>query len=84
MELFLISNFFDDLRIALTLFLLVWVYAWAKGNLGDVKLAILFAVIIIFLTVYTYPELVWIWVALFILSTFGKDIFAKIHLFEKK
>lgn len=74
---------FENIWIALTLFAFVWIYAWAKNSLGSTKLALLFAVIIVYLTFYTFPELVWLGVFLFIMATFGKEIFAKINVFNK-
>ena len=70
----------DNVWIAIVLFLFVWLFNWAKGSLGSAKLAILFAIILIYLTVYQYPELVWFGVALFIFATFGKDVFSKMDL----
>jgi hypothetical protein len=70
----------DNLWIALALFIFIWVFQWAKGNLGSAKLAILFAIMIVYLTIYQFPELVWAGVALFFFSTFGKDFLGKIDL----
>jgi len=67
----------DNIWIALTLFFFVWIFNWAKGNLGSAKLAIVFAAVIIYLTFYQYPELVWLVVFLFVFSTFGIEIFNK-------
>ena len=78
----LLQTLIQDIHIALTLFVLLWVYSWAKGTLGSARIAILFAVIIVFLTVYNHPELIWLGVALFFLATFGKEVFAKIHIFK--
>ena len=82
MEL-LLQTLFDDVRIALTLFVLLWVYSWAKGVLGSARIAVLFGVIIVFLTVYNHPELLWLGVGLFFLATFGKEIFAKVNVFRE-
>ena len=73
-----------NIWIALTLFFFVWIYAWAKGNLGSTKLAILFAAIVVYLTFYQFPELVWIAVLLFLFATFGKEIISKMNVFEEK
>jgi len=67
----------DNLLVALTLFIFVWIFSWAKGQLGSVKLAILFAVIIVYLTFYQFPELVWLALLIFIFATFGKELFEK-------
>jgi len=71
-----------DLEIALSLFFLVWVYAWAKGNLGSPKLAIIFAAIIVYLTVSQHRELIWLGVILFLLATFGKELLEKFFTYE--
>ncbi len=69
---------FGNLEIALILFFFVWLFSWAKSSLGSEKLAVFFAVLIVFLTVYQYRELIWLAVGLFLLSTFGKELFSKL------
>jgi len=71
-----------DFEIAVSLFFLVWVYSWAKGNLGSPKLAIIFAAIVVYLTVSQHRELIWLGVILFLLATFGKELLAKFQIFE--
>jgi hypothetical protein len=71
-----------DIELALILFFFVWVFSWAKGLLGSAKLAILFAVIVVYLTVYQHRFLVWAAVLLFIFATFGKELFAKMDMFK--
>ncbi len=83
MNVIVLATLFENLWIALVLFAFVWVYSWAKNNLGSAKLAVLFAALIVFLTFYSEPGLVWIGVALFILATFGKDLFDKVNIFKK-
>ena len=70
--LILLQSLTDNIWIVLTLFLFVWIYGWAKSNLGSAKLAILFALIVVYLTFYSYPFLVWMLVAFFLLQTLGK------------
>ncbi|MBU0636531.1 hypothetical protein KKE06_05900 [Candidatus Micrarchaeota archaeon] len=67
-----------NLEIALILFFFVWLFGWAKGSLGNAKLAVLFAIIVVYLTVFQYRELVWLAVGLFLFATFGKEFFSKI------
>ncbi len=71
----------DNIWIVLTLFLFVWIYSWAKENLGSAKLAILFALIVVYLTFYSYPVLVWLLVVFFLLQTLGKEFLAQINPF---
>lgn len=71
-----------NLEIALILFFFIWLFGWAKGSLGSAKLAVLFAIIIVFLTVYQYRELVWVAVILFLFATFGKELFSKLEGFK--
>jgi len=71
----------DNIWIVLTLFLFVWIYSWAKENLGSAKLAILFALIVVYLTFYSYPVLVWLLVVFFLLQTLGKDFLAQVNPF---
>jgi hypothetical protein len=72
----------DNLWVVLSLFYLVWIFGWAKKALGSAKLAILFAVIVVYLTFIEFPNLVWIPVILFLLATFGSTLFEKIKIFE--
>ncbi|MCH7902260.1 hypothetical protein IIC68_00750 [archaeon] len=77
----IIDALLDNIWIILTLFLFVWIYSWAKENLGSAKLAILFALIVVYLTFYSYPVLVWLLVVFFLLQTLGKDFLAQINPF---
>ena len=72
----------DNLEIALILFFFIWIMSWAKGTLGSAKLAVLFAFLVTYLTVYSYRELVWLTVLLFLFATFGKDLFEKVQIFK--
>lgn len=76
-----LNALFDNIWIVLTLFLFVWIFSWAKENLGSAKLAILFALIVVYLTFYSYPILVWLLVVFFLLQTFGKEFLAQINPF---
>ncbi|MDO8625455.1 MAG: hypothetical protein Q7R47_05210 [Candidatus Diapherotrites archaeon] len=73
-----LDSLFGNIEIALILFFFVWLFGWAKGSLGSEKLAVFFAILIVFLTVYQFRELIWIAVAVFLLATFGKELFSKI------
>ena len=82
MNAMIFSSLALDLEIVFSLFFLVWVYSWAKGNLGSPKLAIIFAAIIVYLTVSQHRELIWFGVILFLLATFGKELIAKFFQYE--
>jgi len=73
----------QNLEIVLSLFYLVWIYGWAKKNLGSPKLAILFAVIVVYLTFFQFPQLIWIPVLIFIFAVFGKGFFEKLNIYKK-
>ncbi|MEK6820867.1 MAG: hypothetical protein AABY11_00515 [archaeon] len=73
----------DNIHLAITIFLFIWIYNWAKGNVGSARLALVTAIIIVFLTFYQFPELVWVLVLLWAFTTFGKDLFARIGVFDK-
>ncbi len=72
----------ENVWIALTLFVFVWIFSWAKSSLGSAKLAVLFAIIVVYLTVYAFPILVWLAVAVFIFATFGKELITKLNPFQ--
>jgi len=73
----------NNLVIVLSLFYLVWIFGWAKRNLGSSKLAVLFSVIVVYLTFFQFQELVWVPVAIFLFATFGKGIFEKVDIYKK-
>ncbi|MFH0970594.1 MAG: hypothetical protein V1776_04005 [Candidatus Diapherotrites archaeon] len=73
----------DNVHLAITIFLFIWIYNWAKGNVGSSRLAIVTAIVIVFLTFYQFPELVWLLVGLWAFATFGKDVFTKVGIFDK-
>ena len=64
-----------DVVTVLSLFYFAWIFSWAKSKFGSAKLGVLFAVIVVYLTFFQYPELVWIPVIIFIFATFGKEFF---------
>lgn len=72
------ADMITALQQVLGLFYLVWIYAWAKKQLGSAKLAILFAVIVVYLTFFQFPELVWIPALIFLFAFFGKGLFEKL------
>ena len=72
------SNPIEDIRTVLGLIYLIWVYAWAKRQLGNVALAVLVAIIIVYLTFFQYPELIWIPVIFFFLAFFFSGMFEKV------
>ena len=72
------ATLYNDLWTVLSLFYLIWIFGWAKKALGSAKLAILFAVIVVYLAFFLHPELVWIPVIIFVFAVFGKGVFEKI------
>ncbi len=72
----------NNLWVVLSLFYLVWIYGWAKANLGSAKLAILFAVIVVYLTFFQFPELVWVPVIIFLFAVFGKGVLEKVDVYK--
>jgi uncharacterized membrane protein (DUF106 family) len=73
----------DNIQLALTIILFVWIYNWAKGNVGSAKLAFVTALLIVFLTFYSFPELIWLLVIIWTFATFGKDLIGRASIFEK-
>ena len=71
-----------DLWTVLALFYLVWIFSWAKKALGSAKLAILFAVIVVYLAFFLHPELVWLPLIIFIFAVFGKGVFEKMDVYK--
>ncbi|MBI5553467.1 MAG: hypothetical protein HY917_01880 [Candidatus Diapherotrites archaeon] len=69
--MFWLASLMDSVETALLLWILVWVFGWARENLGSDKLAILFALIVVYLTFYQFPGLIWLMVALVAVSAIG-------------
>ncbi len=76
-------GFLEDLWVVLVLFIFIWLFGWGKENLGSPALAIFFAIIVIYLTFFKYPFLVWVLVGLFVLQTFGKEFIAQVNPFSR-
>ncbi len=72
----------QDWWTVLALFYLIWIFSWAKRALGSAKLAILFAVIVVYLGFFLHPDMVWIPVLIFIFAVFGKGVFEKINVYK--
>ncbi len=72
----------NNLEIVATLFVFVWLFSWSKNALGSPKLAVLFAFIVTYLTVFLFPVLIWVGVVLFLLATFGEEFFEKVNVYK--
>jgi len=70
-----------DLALSFALVLLIvyflWFFSWGKKQVGT-KLGLVIAVVLMYLTFYLYPELIWVPFILFILATFGKELLERI------
>ena len=75
---------FSNLETVLSLFYLIWLYGWSKKYLGSAKLAILFAVIVVYLTFFQFKELIWIPVLLFFVAFFFSNVLDKINKKEAR
>lgn len=62
-----------SLALVILIVLFVWIYSWGKSQLGT-KLGLLLAIIIVYLTFFSFPELIWIVFIFFLLATFGKEL----------
>jgi len=82
MDLFVLASLESNLWIVLSLFYMVWIFGWAKKNLGSAKLAVLFAVIVVYLTFFQFQFLVWVPVGIFLFAVFGKGILEKADAFK--
>ena len=77
-----VGNLPTDLWTVLALFYLVWIFSWAKKALGSAKLAILFAVIVVYLAFFLHPDLVWIPIILFLIANFASPMLEKTDVFK--
>ena len=74
------ADMIGNLETVLSLFYLIWIFGWAKKALGSAKLAILFAVIVVYLTFFQFRELIWVPVIIFLFAVFGKGVIEKIGM----
>lgn len=73
----------NNILTVLALFYLIWIYGWAKNQLGSAKLAILFAVIVVYLTFFQFQILIWVPAIIFLFAFFGKGLFERYGEGEK-
>ena len=70
-----------DLALSFALVLLViyflWFWSWGKKQVGA-KIGLVLALVLMYLTFYLYPELIWVPFILFILATYGKELLERI------
>ena len=71
----------QDISMSIALVILIviffWIYNWSKNQAGK-KIGLLLALVIMYLTFYSFPELIWLIFGLFILATFGKEIMERV------
>jgi len=71
------NDVFVTLELILLLVYFLWIFAWAKKQVGA-KLGLLLAVVITYLLFFNFPELIWVPAVLFLWSIFGKDLLERI------
>jgi len=64
----------NDLRLAITMVVFVWILNWARKNLGSPRLAIVYALVIAYIIFFKHPEAIWWVVGLLILSIVGPKV----------
>ena len=71
----------QDITMSLALIILIvmffWIYNWSKNQAGK-KLGLLLSFFIMYITFYSFPELIWIVFGLFLLATFGKELLERV------
>gem|GEM_PF-786267 len=73
-----------NVEIVLGLIYLIWIYSWFKKQLGSAKISAILAVLVVYLTFFQYPELIWIPVIFFLIQTLFSGMFEKIPAAGKK
>jgi len=71
------NDVFVTLELILLLVYFLWIFAWAKKQVG-VKIGLLLAAVITYLLFFNFPELIWVPAILFLWSIFGKDLLERI------
>ena len=70
-----------DLALTISLVLLIiyflWIYAWAKKQVGA-TVGLLLAILITWLLFYNFQQLIWVPFVLYLWSIFGKDLLERV------
>jgi len=64
-----------DAWLAVFLYIAVFVFAWARKNLGDTRPAILFTLIIMTVIFAQHEIIIWVIAGIYLFSTYGKEVF---------
>ncbi len=72
-----LSPAMDDIRLALTLVMFVWILNWMRNLLGSPRLALLFALVISYLIFFKHPNLLLTVFGLMALAYFIKPLYSK-------
>ncbi len=71
------TDFFLTLRVILVIIYFLWIFAWAKKQVGP-KIAVVLTIVLVYLLFFNYPDLIWVPFLLFLWSIFGKDLLERI------
>jgi hypothetical protein len=71
------NDMFASLALVLLIIYFLWFFSWGKKQVGS-KWGVVLAVVFMWLTFVSYPDLIWIPVILFILATFGKELLERV------
>lgn len=71
------SDLFVTLELILFIVYFLWIFAWAKKQIGA-GLGLLLAIVITYLLFFNFPELIWVPFLLFLWSVFGKDLLERV------
>ena len=67
----------DDLRLALTIIMFVWILNWMRNLLGSPRLALLLALVVSYLVFFKHPNLLFAVFGMMFLIYFIKPFFSK-------
>jgi len=71
------EDFFLTISLILFVIYFLWIYAWAKKQIGP-GLGLLLAIAITFILFYNFPDLIWVPLLLFLWSIFGKELLERV------
>ncbi len=75
---FLRGDIWHNLQIVLGIVYTIWIYGWFKKQLGSAKLSVILTLLVVYLTFFQYPELIWLPVIFFIVVNFFSGMFEKV------
>ncbi len=67
-----------DIHLAMVMVFFIWALNWSKASLGSPRIAVVYAAVLVYLTIYKHISIAIAILVILFLATFGKTFFEKI------